>query len=277
MIRGFLKFECLLCNLGILTSKNEIMKWFKSLLLFFFLGTILSCSTTSVMRLRPVEQESLSDNGKQIVKQEKNGVKVVVSYDGRFEKYMIFDVEVFNNTNQPLTISPKNFTFTPLDENKQNLISADGKYLYSYQGIEPQEQNNYVQHEMANQEAQIKRARVINTFLFVGGIVALIAGGSGRSESAWRTAQLGESVVQVAQIKRIIDHTNYYSKMDKLNREGQVWSQENFRTSTLQPGQSMRGGVFLESNPRAKFVQLSYKTENEPINFLFEQWFEGRR
>lgn len=253
------------------------MRWIKSILFLSFTGIILSCATTSVMRLRPVEQESFSDGGKQIVKQEKEGVKVVASYDSRFEKYMVFDVEVFNNTNHPLTISPRDFTFLPLDENKQNLRSIDGKYTFSYEGIEPQQQINYIQQEMANQEVKIKRARIVNTVLFVGGIVALIAGSSGHSEGAWRTAQLGESVVQVAQVKRIIDQENYYSKMDKLNREGQVWSQENFRTSTLQPGQSMRGGVFLESNSRAKFVQLTYNSENEPINFLFEQWFEQRR
>ena len=276
MYRGFLKFACLLCSFRIITSKNEIMKLFKSLLFLLLLNTIFSCSTTSVMRLGPVEQESFSDGGKQIVKQEKNGVKIVVSYDGRFEKYMVFDVEVFNNTNQSLIISPVNFTFIPLDENKQNLTSADGKYIYSYQGIEPQHQINYVQYEMANQEAKIKRARIVNTVLFVGGIVALIASSGRHTESAWRTAQVAQTVVQVAQVKRVIDHTNYYSKMDKLNKEGQVWSQENFRTSTIQPGQSMRGGVFLESNAKAKFVQLSYKTENEPINFMFEQWFEKR-
>lgn len=253
------------------------MKCHKIILFLSFASMILSCSTMSVMRLRPIDQESVWDGGKQIVKQEKEGVKVVASYDGRFEKYMVFDVEVFNNTNQPLTLSPKDFTFIPLDENKQNLVSEDGKYIYSYQGIEPQQQINYVQHEMANQETKIKRARVVNTILFVGGIVALIAGSSGRSESAWRTAQLGETVVQVAQVKRIIDHGNYYSKMDKLNREGRVWSQENFRTSTLLPGQSLRGGVFLESNYRAKFVQLTYKTQNEPVSFLFEQWFDRKR
>lgn len=253
------------------------MKWFKSLLSVLITLSVYSCTTTSVMRLRPVEQESVFDGGKQIVKKEKDGIKIVASYDGRFEKYMVFDIEFFNNTNQPYTVSPKDFTFIPLDGDKQNLVSSDGKYMYSYQGIEPQNQINYVQSEIARQDAKIKRARVINTVLFVGGIVALIAGGSGRSESAWRTAQLGETAVQVAQVKRIIDHENYYSKMDKLNREGQIWSQENFRTSTLQPGQSLRGGVFLESNSRAKFVQLSYKMEGEPINFMFEQWLEQRR
>jgi hypothetical protein len=264
-------------DFSILISNTNKMKWFKCLFIILFSSLLFSCSTTNVMRLRPVDQESVFNNGKQIVKQEKAGVKIVASYDGQFEKYIVFDVEVFNNTNQPITVSPRDFTFNPLDENKQNLISEDGRFEYSYQGIEPQQQINYVQHEMANQEAKIKRARVVNTVLFVGGIVALIAGSSGRSEGFWRTAQLGETVVQVAQVKRIIDHTNYYSKMDRLNREGQVWSQENFRTSILQPGQSMRGGVFLESNSRARFVKLSYKTNFESINFMFEQWFERRR
>ena len=220
------------------------MRQVKLMLFLSFAGVILSCSTTSVMRLRPIDHERVWDGGKEIVKQEKGGVKVVASYDGRFEKYMVFDVEVFNNTNQSLTISPKDFTFVPLDENQQNLVSEDGKYIYSYQGIEPQQQVNFIEREMANQEAKIKRARVINTFLFVGGIVALIAGSSGRSEGAWRAVKVGETVVQVAQIKRIVDHGSYYSKMDRLNREGMVWSQENFRTSTLLPSQSMRGGVF---------------------------------
>lgn len=253
------------------------MKWLKIISFLSFASIIFSCSTTSVMRLRPVEQESIWESGKQIVKQEKEGIKVVASYDGRFEKYVVFDVEVFNNTNQPLMVSPKDFTFIPLDENKQNIVSEDGRYIYSYQGIEPQQQINYIEHEMANQEAKIKRARVVNTALFVGGIAALIAGSSGRSESAWRTAQLGETVVQVAQVKRVIDYGNYYSKMDKLNREGTVWSQENFRTSTILPGQSLRGGVFLESNYRAKFVQLTYKTQNEPVSFMFEQWFDRKQ
>jgi hypothetical protein len=229
------------------------------------------------MRLRPVEEEIVFDSGKEIVKQEKGGVKIVASYDGRYQKYMVFDVEVFNNTTQPMTISPKNFTFFPLDENKQNLRSEDGQYIYSYSGVEPQQQMNQIQQEMANQEAKIKRARIVNTFLIVGGIVALIASSGKHSEGAWKTAQAAETVVQVAQVKRIIDYENYFSKMDKLNRDGQMWSQENFRTTTLAPGESLRGGIFLEANPRAKFVQLNYLTEKEPLNFLFEQWFEERR
>ena len=143
------------------------MNSIKFLMLLLISSAMFSCVTTSVMRIRPIEQESVMDGGKEIVKQEKEGVKVVASYDGRYEQYAVFDVEVFNNTNHPLTISPKDFTFLPLDEHKQNLRSADGKYTLSYEGIEPQEQINYIQHQMANQEAKIKRARVVNTVLFV--------------------------------------------------------------------------------------------------------------
>jgi hypothetical protein len=252
------------------------MKFSKIFLLICLSNLMLSCATTSVMRLRPVEQESVFDGGKQIVKQEKDGIKVVASYDGRYEKYLIFDVEVFNNTNQPITVSPKDFTCLPLDENRQNLRSQDGRYIYSYEGVEPQEQMNLIRHEMANQDAKIKRARVVNTVLFVGGIVALIASSGNRSEGAWRTAQVAETVVQVAQVKRIIDHGNYYSKMENLDRDAKVWSQENFRTTTIPAGSSMRGGVFLEANPNAKFVQLNYNFTQEPIRFVFEQWFEPR-
>lgn len=253
------------------------MNSIKFLAIIFFSNIISSCTTTSVMRIRPIEQESIMDGGKEIVKQEKDGVKVVVSYDGSFQQYAVFDVEIFNHTEQPLRISPKDFSFFPLDENRQNLRSADGQYILGSEGIEPTEKINYVQHEMARQEAKIKRARVVNTVLMVGGIVALIASSGKHSEGAWRTAQVAETV-QVVQVKRVIDHTNYYSRMDALNHEGQVWSQENFRTTTLAPHTSMRGGVFLETNVRAKFVALKYlySPEKEPFSFLFEQWFQKR-
>lgn len=253
------------------------MKYLKYIYFLFLSNILFSCVTTSVMRLKPIEQELVFDGGKQLVKQEHDGVKVVASYDGRYQKYMIFDIEVFNNTSQPLTVSPKDFTATPLDEGKQTLRFPDGKYVYSSEGIEPQEQMNWIRQEMAFQEAKLKRARVVNTVLFVGGITALIASSGKYTESAWQTARVAETVVQVAQVKRIIDHENYYSRMNKLDREGRIWSQENFRTITLAPGTSIRGGVFLEANSQAKFVQLGFIGTPNPINFLFEQWFEQRR
>ena len=254
------------------------MKSVKFFALIIFSSFLFSCATTNVMRIRPIEQESFVDGGKEIVKQEKDGVKIVASYDGLFEQYAVFDVEVFNNTDQPLTVSPKDFTYFPLDENRQNLRSEGGQDIYSSFGVEPTEKINYVQHEMARQDAKIKRARIVNTVLIVGGIFALIASSGRHSEGAWRTAQVAETIVQVAQVKRVIDHTNYYSKMEKLDREGQVWSQENFRTTTLAPHTSMRGGVFLETNSRAKFIEVKYlySIEKQPISFLFQQWFENR-
>ena len=254
------------------------MKLIKFFIIIILSNFLFSCVSTNVMRMRPVEQESLIDGGKEIVKQENDGVKIVASYDGRFQQYAVFDVEVFNNTDQPLTVSPKDFSFLPLDENRQNLRSVDGQYMSGYQGVEPTEKINYVQSEMAKQNAKIKRARIVNTVLIVGGIFALIASSGRHSEGAWRTARVAETVVQVAQVKRVIDHTNYYSRMDALNREGQIWSQENFRTTTLAPHTSIRGGVFLETTSRAKFVALKYlySPEKQPFSFLFEQWFESR-
>lgn len=227
--------------------------------------------------MRPIEQESIVDNGKEIVKQENNEVKIVASYDGRYQKYMVFDVELFNNTDEPLTISPKNFKAIPLDINKNQLISANGQYTYSYEAIEPQEELSKVRQEMNYEETKIKRAKTVNTILFIGGIVAMITSSSNRnSERAWRNANIGQTMVQVAQIKRIADHEHYYSRMDKLSNEQHTWLNENFKATTLAPHTSIRGGIFLEANTQAKYVQLNYTSERSNINFLFEQWFEKR-
>lgn len=227
--------------------------------------------------MRPIEQESIVDNGKEIVKQENNEVKIVASYDGRYQKYMVFDVELFNNTDEPLTISPKDFKAIPLDINKNQLISANGQYTYSYEAVEPEEELSKVRQEMNYEETKIKRAKTVNTVLFIGGIVAMIASSSNRNpERAWRNTNIGETMVQVAQIKRIADHEHYYSRMDKLSGEQNTWMNENFKATTLAPHTSIRGGIFLEANTQAKYVQLNYTSERSNINFLFEQWFEKR-
>ena len=253
------------------------MKSFQHYTIVLFFLFLSACASKSVMRLKPIEQESIFDGGKEIVKQEREDVKIVASYDGQYQKYMIFDVEVFNNSAEPFTVSPKDFLFVPLDEHKQTLRSTDGKYMYSYEGVEPQEQINLIKEEMAFQNTKIKRARIVNTVLFVGGLAALLASSGKHSESAWRSAQIAETVVQVAQVKRVIDHENFYSRMNKLEHDGKMWQQENFRTTTLLPGTSMRGSVFLEANSQAKFVKLSYRGTPSTINFLFEQWFDRRR
>ena len=69
-------------------------------MLLLISSAMFSCVTTSVMRIRPIEQESVMDGGKEIVKQEKEGVKVVASYDGRYEQYAVF--YVFLNGLSPL-------------------------------------------------------------------------------------------------------------------------------------------------------------------------------
>ncbi|MDR6562605.1 MULTISPECIES: hypothetical protein [unclassified Arcicella] len=249
----------------------------KYLIILLSACLFISCSSVNIMKMRPIEQESIVDGGKEIVKQENNGVKIVASYDGRYQKYMVFDVELFNNTDEPLTISPKDFTALPLDINKQQLVSTDGQYAYSYQAIEPEEELGKVREEMNYEETKIKRAKTVNTVLFIGGIIAMIASSSNKTpERAWRTANIGETMVQVAQIKRVVDHEHYYSRMDKLSNEQHTWINENFKATTLAPHTSIRGGVFLEANSQAKFVQLTYTSDKTNLSFLFEQWFEKR-
>jgi hypothetical protein len=231
-----------------------------------------SCaSQRTFTKLHPVNQDVIWVDGKEVVKDEKDGLKVVASHDGFWNEFMVFDVEVFNQSEQPIIVSPRNFTYTPLNENRDSLRSIDSRYTLEYQAIEPHERIEVIQEEMRQANVKVRRARIFNTALFIGGFIAILATGGSHSEGAWQAVSLGETAIQVAQVKRIIDHENYYSKMDKLNGEQNVLAYEQFNTVTLQPQTSIRGAVFLEKNLRAKYVVLKYKTPTDNIHFTFEQ------
>lgn len=240
-------------------------------------STFLSCSSLNFIKLRPIEQESIFADGKEIVKKEDNGLKIVASYDGNYHEYMVFDVEVFNNTDSAITISPKDFRAFPLDAEKQNLLSDNGQSIIQYEGIEPSEEINVVQQKMDYQEKKLKRAKTVNTILFVGGLFTMLASSSSHKngERFWRSANvdIGQTMLNVSQIKRIADHEEFYSKMNKLEHEYNTWSNEGFRATTLAPHTSIRGGVFIEANTQAKFVQINYFSQTHNIDFLFEQSF----
>ena len=238
-------------------------------------GTLFSCSSLKLMKLHPIEQESIFADGKEIVKKEDNGLKIVASYDGSYHEYMVFDVEVFNNTDSAITISPKDFRAFPLNAEKQNLFSDNGQSIIQYEGIEPAEEINVVQQKMDYQEKKLKRAKTVNTILFVGGLLTSISSQSsrGNSERFVRSVDIGQTMIGISQVKRIADHQEFNSKMDKLEHEYNTWSNEGFRATTLAPHTSIRGGVFIEANTQAKFVQINYFSQTHNIDFLFEQSF----
>lgn len=227
------------------------------------------------MSLRPIEQESIFADGKEIVKKEDNGLKIVASYDGSYHDYMVFDVEIFNNSDSAIAISPKNFRAFPLDSQKQNLRTADGQSIFEYEGIEPAEEVEVVRNKMDYQERKLKRAKTVNTILFIGGLLTSISSQSSRGnpERFIRSVDIGQTMMNVSQVKRIADHQEFYSKMDRLEHEYRTWSSEGFRATTLAPHTSIRGGVFIEANLQAKFVQINYLTPTHNIDFLFEQSF----
>jgi hypothetical protein len=125
---------------------------------------------------------------------------------------------------------------------------------------------------MERQETTIKRARVVNTVLFVGGVLIGLAGSSSnRRTERFASTELGNSLIQVAQIKRIIDHEKYYSAMDKLSQKQDTWRLENFNTTVLTPNSSIRGNVFIKKYTQAAYLQIVYDTDTEPVSFLFAQ------
>ncbi len=250
------------------------------LLLFSFLTLcsffLFSCAQT--IHLHPISDESAYFDGKEVVKAERDSIKIVTSYNGSYDKYMVFDIEIFNNSDKALRISPKNFTAVPLDSYQNPLLNFQTNQTYLYNGIDPQEELWANHLAVEKQNKQLHTAHVVNTALVVGGLIAILAGASsGRHSELKRantTIEIGETMIRAASFKRIIDHQNYYSNMDKLSQQERVWQQQQFTPTTLAPHTSLRGNVFIRYVRAASFVQLSYPTLQDSITFLFKQSLE---
>lgn len=237
---------------------------------FLILCNVFIFSCTQVMHLRPISDESAYFDGKEVVKAERDSIKIVASYNGSYDKYMVFDIEIFNNSDKALTISPKKFLLMPLNMDKNPLYPSDSTFIY--QAIDPKEQLQHTEYAIKKQNAQLKTAKIVNTALFIGGIVAILSEtGKRNSESTWRAATIGETMIQAASVKRMIDYENYYSNMDKINKEQHLWMNQAFFSTTLAPHTSLRGNIFVQSTQNARFVRLSYPTTNDRITFLFQQ------
>jgi|UPI00040A64EF hypothetical protein len=236
-------------------------------------GLMSACTSTQrPLQLMPIADHSVVIDGKTVVKDEKDSVKLVVSFNGKFNEYMAFDTEIFNLSSKDMFTSPTHFQLIPLNEN-MSPIMADSISPIVLEGVEPREKMNDTNYQMALQDKKLKQAKVLNTVLFIGGIVAM-ASSSGRSSRHDRYStgmELGNAMVQFASVKRIIDHENYYSNMDRLHNERRTWSEQGFNSNTLSAHTSLRGDVFVPIFKNAKYVQLVYKLPNNEITFLFEQ------
>ena len=241
------------------------------------LGLLLTaCAPTLTYQLRPVSGDVANLNGRAVTKaMSADSVIVVASYEREELQYIALDIEVKNQTGQPLDVDPARFSTMALDINQKTMPDPfSPEATYQRTAADPDREAKRVVADRAQEEKRLKRAKILNTVLMVAAVVGDISSSSKpQSFDKYVSNRIAyNGAYNLIQAKRIIDHTTFANRMQRFDYEAYRWHELAMKRTTVQPGESVRGFVYLPKVPKAAFLQLQYPTaDGTNLAILFEQ------
>ncbi len=236
-----------------------------------------SCVTT-YRQITPITGAVAQFDGKAITRVvSPDSLVLVASFAREDFQYSAFDLEVKNNTSHPVQIDPTWFRLRALGPDQHPLLLPSG-YVDStgaFGAADPGREAQKLTRDRDQEIARLKRAKIINTVLLGTVIVASIVASSNTHHSfeSYRNTQVNLDLAYTAvQAKRIIDHSTFANRMQRFDYEAYRWDKLALKPTLLQPGQSIRGLVFLPKLYQASYLDLSYPTSDiSTIGVLFRQ------
>lgn len=251
-------------------------------LILLFAGWLAGC-TTGVYQLTPVSGDVGQLNGRPVTRAEQDSVAVVASYEREDLGYVALDIEVKNLTTHPIEVDPARFYTVPLDKAQGTLPDPLNPARFQQQfAADPVTEARQVAASQAGEEKRLKRAKIFNTVLMVATVASAVAA-SGKSHSYRESFSRQINVntaFQAIQTKRIIDYTTFANRMQRYDYEAYRWHDLALKRTTVAPGESVRGFVYLPKAPKAAFLQLVYPasdTTSTDINITFAQQVVKKR
>lgn len=250
---------------------------FRALFTTTALGLFLTaCAPTLTYQLRPVSGDIANINGRMVTKAvSPDSIVVVASYEREELQYIALDIEVKNQTGHALDVDPARFSTLALDINQKTMPDPfTAETVYQRTAADPDREANRVVTDRVQEEKRLKRAKILNTVLMVAAVVGDISSSSKpqRYDQYVSNRIAYNGAYQLIQAKRIIDHTTFANRMQRFDYEAYRWHELALKRTTIQPGESVRGFVYLPKAPKAAFLQLQYPAaDGTNVAILFEQ------
>lgn len=244
-------------------------------------GLLSSCNPTQYIRLQPVSGAVASVDGRSVTKADVDSVEVVASFEREDMDYLALDIEIKNRSDQAIDINPADFRMELLNKAHQPLDLAG--MVNSRQAADPEYEVGRAEFNVKKEEKRLKRAKILNTVLLVAVVASDIASSSSRQTNrdyqSWANNRITHDVAyNLIQAKRVIDHGVFADRMQRYQFENYRWRELAMKRSLVQPGESVRGFVYLPKVKEAAFLNLSYPTTSgTSVQLLFEQTLSKTR
>ncbi len=231
--------------------------------------------TVMTTRLTPVSGEVAAIDGRPVTRAEANGVAVVASFEREDLEYAVLDIEVKNNTSQPIEVNPTDFRFVALGPGQDTLINPDKSgQIMSRVAANPAYEAGRMDLKRKQEEKRLKRAKIFNTLLLVAAVASDVSSsGKNRSFQEYANNRVAHNVAyQAIGIKRAVDHGTFANRMQQYDYEEYRWRELTLKTSTVSPGESVRGFVYLPRVASAHYLAITYALPGmASVPLLFRQ------
>ncbi|MGH1436282.1 MAG: hypothetical protein ACRBG0_17680 [Lewinella sp.] len=248
-----------------------MLRIYTNLLLLMGMSLLFTgCFTPQkVIRIAPEAQENVFwFQGQPIAEKKQDSVIVRAAFSHTDRKYLLFDIEVINEKDFPILVSPE-------------VLSLKTTNGYQMSALDPEDVILSMEMRASQKEANAKNAAVAGGIVLVGAaVVAATSDNDSGSDNYYDNDALDalEFAVDVA-VPTIAWGLSFhqdpilteYPEALPSSEQLLFWQEIVLRRTTLRPGESIRGLVAFPRFDNTQSLKLTIPLENDSFEFLFTQ------
>lgn len=250
-----------------------MLKTYLDLLLFFGISLLFTgCFTPQkIIRVAPEDQENIFwYQGQAIAEKKQDDVIVRAAFSHFDRNYLLFDVEVFNEKDSPILISPE-------------VLSLKTPNNYQLPAIDPEAIILSMEMRASQQEANAKNAAIVGGIVLVGAAVVAATSDSDTDNESdnnydsddYDALDFAADVVVPTIAWGISFHQDpiltAYPEALPSSEQLLFWQDIVLRRTTLRPGESIRGLVAFPRYDNTTTLEMNVPIEQDNFKFLFTQ------
>jgi hypothetical protein len=222
------------------------------------LAPVVACATPGpIVRLQPRNDDDVIwVAGRAVLAAEKDGVRVAAAFDEQVQGAVGFRVEVENQTDAPVDVTPRRMIFVSCRDESH---CSDWRRV-----IDPEKILEGLDAQRAREQAEASNDATLGATLMFLSVTSDVAGLASHDRHA-TCATCSAAAASDAAASRHADAIN------GIENERDLWSTAALRRTTLMPGRGLAGQVYIPVDPDARLVWLEVQIGGRRFPFWFRQ------
>lgn len=223
--------------------------------------SLVGCATPGpIVRLAPAGGDVTWIAGRAVLSQEQAGIRVAAAFEHQDGQMLALRVEVANDSEAKLQIEPRDVLFLACKTAERDTCGVTQRV------VDPEEALMALDVSASREVAAAQNdAAFYAPLLILSAVadVASVASGKGSRTTGLRTAALSNQMHN--------DAERHDSAMASYASQREMWSNAALRRTTVQPGRTQGGMVFVPIDMTARYIWIQVRAGAAVFPFRFEQ------